>query len=993
MRYIILLMTCFLLFTCARNTERKPLLDTPIIYKSDLETVTEKNDELLFSTSEEGIFLKNAQAQTSEFSRSGNHSIKLDATNEYGLNFRIKNLEKGEFYRVSAWQKKGELKGALVVRVNGENYYRKYKSHYSAKIHEDEDWILHNVTFVLEEDCEQMDVFAFSGGRDAYYDDFEVQRFKQIPANLLDTEVLRISVQDSTKNQLNEMITTALNAGLIPNSSKTNVRPFLLEKEDSVQIKMKLKGDFTDHLESGKTSYRIKLSGDYAFKGLKEFSIQHAKTRNYLHEWVIHKWAEKEDVLTTRYDFSNVIINNVPLGLYAVEEHFVKQLLEAQERREGPILKFDESGAWAYNYALPNYENKAKLPFFQASTILPFKKNKTKSNPGLKRGFHEGKILLNLFKTGHLDLEDVFDLEQLAKFYVMIELSGNDHGLAWHNRRFYYNPVTQKLEHILFDVLPFYDHFSFQNILLSKLKAKKGLPENVFDETILFNQEFKENYLYYLEKYTQKDYLDSTFLAMENQLLVFQNAIQIEEPFFQFNKEIYYENAIFQRNVLGELNEVWENEIANSSLENEKSKEEFQGREDCLFIPEIGINAYMKKSNQLYEIEVENYHVNNINLLGYQEKKSDSIIVFDQPVKMNQYSDKCSRKVFVLNKKPKKIFFTIDNNPALILSEKILPWEKPEGETSRMALEKAFNPNESYFRRQKNKIELRGNVVIDKPILIPENFEVVILPGTEIEFKTGGGLIITNSCYAQGSSSQPIHIFCNDSTSNGITVLNGKEAIFEYVSFEGLSNLHHENWVLTGAVTIYETKAKLLNCSISGNLSEDALNIIRSQFDIMHLSVENTFSDGFDADFCQGNIRASTFKNTGNDCIDFSGSTVQIVQIEIENSGDKGISGGEQSNLKLDGIIINGAKTGIASKDGSVIEGRNITIENSELMCAAFKKKPEYPVARIKLDEINFAYSETTVLIDLGSTVELNGKYYEGNKRVDIESLYAEFQK
>ena len=83
---------------------------------------------------------------------------------------------------------------------------------------------------------------------------------------------------------------------------------------------------------------------------------------------------------------------------------------------------------------------------------------------------------------------------------------------------------------------------------------------------------------------------------------------------------------------------------------------------------------------------------------------------------------------------------------------------------------------------------------------------------------------------------------------------------------------------------------------------------------IDNLIIENTTSDGFDADFCTGEITDSRFYKTGNDCIDFSGSNVEIRNIKIIESGDKGVSGGERSNLQLRNIDIDGAIIGLRQK-------------------------------------------------------------------------------
>ena len=143
--------------------------------------------------------------------------------------------------------------------------------------------------------------------------------------------------------------------------------------------------------------------------------------------------------------------------------------------------------------------------------------------------------------------------------------------------------------------------------------------------------------------------------------------------------------------------------------------------------------------------------------------------------------------------------------------------------------------------------------------------------------------------------------------------------ILENVHFDGLNSLHYKRWNLTGAVSIYETEVSIKNCQITNNKSEDGLNIIRSNFEIDSLLVTDTYSDGFDADFCTGSIKNSRFERTGNDCIDFSGSNINISDITIINSGDKGISGGERSELVINRINIDGAITGVAATNTSIV--------------------------------------------------------------------------
>ena len=64
----------------------------------------------------------------------------------------------------------------------------------------------------------------------------------------------------------------------------------------SIPVKMRLKGDWVDHLRGDKWSYRVHVEGEDAFLGMRHFSIQNPATRNYLYEWAYleHLRAEKE---------------------------------------------------------------------------------------------------------------------------------------------------------------------------------------------------------------------------------------------------------------------------------------------------------------------------------------------------------------------------------------------------------------------------------------------------------------------------------------------------------------------------------------------------------------------------------------------------------------------------------------------------------------------------------------------------------------------------
>ena len=122
-----------------------------------------------------------------------------------------------------------------------------------------------------------------------------------------------------------------------------------------------------------------------------------------------------------------------------------------------------------------------------------------------------------------------------------------------------------------------------------------------------------------------------------------------------------------------------------------------------------------------------------------------------------------------------------------------------------------------------------------------------------------------------------------------------------------------------------------------------------------------------------------------------SGSNVEITYCEIVNSGDKGVSGGESSIVKIENTKINKAKIAIASKDLSVVNVSSVTVQNVDYGFVAFQKKPEFGPAKIIVTDLDVDLSRGNNLIDKGSLLILKGDTITGIKLVDVGSLYKGF--
>ena len=232
-----------------------------------------------------------------------------------------------------------------------------------------------------------------------------------------------------------------------------------------LDVKMRLKGDWTDHLEGDKWSYRIHVRDDGQAAGMRRFSIQDPITRNYLNEWAYHQHLMREGLLTTRYQFVNIVFNGEAMGIYALEESFSGELLESQDRREGVILRFDED-LFRKNLAtfaeIELIDQAEDLGMFMVADmdnadITLFRSGYVEQDPILITEAQAAVTLLRSFQSGEKISSQVFDVQQMGRFFALADLWGAGHTSNWRDIRFYYNPITGLLEPISYDALPLRD--------------------------------------------------------------------------------------------------------------------------------------------------------------------------------------------------------------------------------------------------------------------------------------------------------------------------------------------------------------------------------------------------------------------------------------------------------------------------------------------------------------------------------------------------------
>jgi hypothetical protein len=273
----------------------------------------------------------------------------------------------------------------------------------------------------------------------------------------------------------------------------------------------------------------------------------------------------------------------------------------------------------------------------------------------------------------------------------------------------------------------------------------------------------------------------------------------------------------------------------------------------------------------------------------------------------------------------------------------------------------------------------KGNYVISSNLIIPKNINFTIEPGVNLTLSNSASILSYSSISLNGEVDDPINIVSHtNSRSSVIVAYTDNISKILHTNFKNLSHPSSMESLVTGSVTFYEANVHINNCNFQSNLlTDDSLNIVRSQFHILNSQFTNSLSDAIDIDFSTGRLDNLSIINSGNDGIDFSHSIVSGDKLYINDSLDKGISIGEQSEISMKNIQIEKSKYGIVIKDDSSFHGENINLANTDYGLALYRKKREYKSPSSSINNIQFdKILKNNILLEANSKLLIDGKSY-----------------
>ena len=139
---------------------------------------------------------------------------------------------------------------------------------------------------------------------------------KNVELPIIELELNQKSILLLEQQRESKIKNTSLD--LSENLASANVK--IKVNQEKINGKIRIKGDRAMHWsDSSTSSYRVDLSKDDFFFGMKRFSIQKPITRNYTYELLFHKFLEQIGQIHLKYFLVNLVINGQNKGIYVVE--------------------------------------------------------------------------------------------------------------------------------------------------------------------------------------------------------------------------------------------------------------------------------------------------------------------------------------------------------------------------------------------------------------------------------------------------------------------------------------------------------------------------------------------------------------------------------------------------------------------------------------------------------------------------------------------------
>ena len=708
----------------------------------------------------------------------------------------------------------------------------------------------------------------------------------------------------------------------------------------SFRARVRQNGDHKDHIQflNGNfiQSIDVRLINGH-INGITNFKLFIPETRGpqckkcFHDEIILTEIMRRIGFISPRTSLIKVKLNN-QITEMIFQEKTEKELLEFHKRREGPIFEGDERYMWTfYYYKTKEQKKKPRVNFIKTQLAKQINVNwamkgdkhqsvshaaLTKLNriylrysDQLQYSFYYNFTFINLDHS-LLALNNTKQILEWEIYTAIILSSSRGHALSPHNRKFYWNTITNYFEPIYYDgdlnIANQYPHmeipstiFSLQSLKIAKERIESIKIENLLKDIKLNGLNIsKEN----LENKVKNIIKNITHLAKTvrkhanikklnvnipksydlSKLDIEEEKLKILQKKNEHYVHVRPNNAPFKKG-------IWENYIETSLIIAPDINFIFRNPSSKIFTSCIGKNLKCKEIT-LTSNDIKNLLKGRLNKNNVMYQYIGEYIDYNELKKIPTQDYK--------NRKIKDSIFYFDNGINFNFDEK--------------------------------------NSILDI---------YQLEPGAKAFFDEGSIEDIKINFYGFDGE------------------INSK-----------VPNYPIDKRGLTGCLSFVNLELKNVIIMSERSNCEDAINLINVKGSINNVNIKNSFSDGLDIDFSNISIDKINILSSGNDCVDLSYGKYNLNKLNLINCGDKALSVGEKSSLKLNEIVAENSNFGIVSKDSSIVKLNNAYLKNLKICVSAYNKKQEFSGGFLKIKNIDCKNYTEKKDVDVKSSIVIENE-------------------
>lgn len=763
----------------------------------------------------------------------------------------------------------------------------------------------------------------------------------------------------------------------LPHSGFEYVEGGMLYDGAVQEVDLRYRGDNVYHWGFWKKSWRVKTKRGALYKGLRKFNLVAPRTTGMLNNYLSYRLATHMGLISPHAEVVNVALNGENLGVFILTEQLEESTIRRHGRMPGDLYSGELVGRDSYQgiesmlFDHPGVWTKAAVNnHFAEEALEPLER--------LLRVIEDARD-----EEGQRALSDLVDVEAFGRFSAFESLACCVHIDAFHNWRLYYDPWETCFVPIVWDPVGWHPLALWGR--MGVCKDRPDVMTSPFHAALFRNADFlrarSRAFAEFFERGLDEAFLTETrelvnrlgpALALDRHLVTDVEMVRPGEVEAAMSELVRGVETTFEQ--IQEIHTVDANALVRFHAASPGHVElEVRGRRpveqlELNFSTPVDVpltaslrweNASGPRSSDVTGLlSVSGSRV--ILEAALLARHQPSIVTMDPSyAHENGLVMKPARYELVLT--PRAGPGPEGDSPARssgafggeLVGIRCRRTGSKRWESAQAAIEITdmnHGPTELVASDQPGgaPVVLSGDVVIDGDRII--DGDVIIEAGATFRLRPGANVLFRGRVLARGTSERPISFAPHEDGQDpwGVVAIKGDGcdgSRFSHCRFREGSGWKQPLAEYSAMFSIHGVQDVLVeDCTFQDSrVVDDMVHGVYSSVVFRRCTFRRSLADALDMDISEVDIVECVFERSGNDAVDLMTALATVSDTRFLESGDKGISVGEDSQLVVLDSLFDGCLRGIESKDKSVAIVVNTDVLNSgEIGINAYNKNWRY---------------------------------------------------